>query len=233
MRKLAGEGGLTIVEAIVVMVILGTVLAGITTVFVNGSRAELQNNNRFRAQETARVAMDQLRLDAHNACAANTANTGGKLIFAFVPLGDSTRCGSTGSNASYPKVIWCALTSPTLSTAYALYRSTATDSTCTSANGTLEADRVTVNTNLFALATCTGGTVCPEQYEAITVNIPVSFKTSTFGAPYALSQTLALRNAVYQTTSAATACPTTASNSTCVTGTCPASGPSCYPPVIQ
>jgi len=232
-RRLAGEGGLTLVEAIVVMVILGTVLAGITTVFVNGSRAELQNNNRFRAQETARVALDQLRLDAHNACAANVASGGGKVVFAFVPLGDPSRCGSTGSNASYPKVIWCALTSPTLSTAYALYRSTATDSTCTAANGTLEADRVTTNSGLFALASCNGGSVCPEQYQTIALSVPISFKTSTFGAPYTLSQTLALRNAVYQTSSATTACPTTANNTTCVTGTCPASGPTCYPPVIQ
>ncbi len=233
MTKLCGERGFTLIEAVMVMLILGTVLAGITTVFVNGTHAELQNNNRFKAQQTARIAMEQLRLDVHNACAVKVISGGGSITFASVPLSDPTRCGSTGSSASYPKVNWCALTSPTLSTTYALYRSTATDGTCTTANGTLEADRVTSNASLFALATCTSGTICPEQFTTLTVKVPISFKSTTYGAPYTLSQTLSLRNGVYQTTNSTTACPTTANNSTCITGSCPPTGATCYPPVVQ
>lgn len=235
-RLLEDERGFSVFEMIVVMAILGTVLASLSTVFVSGSRAQLDNNNRFQAQQSARMGIEALRLDAHNACAANVAAGGGAVVFALVPSADPSRCGAVGSSASYPKVTWCALTSPTLSTAYALYRSTATNSTaasiqCTSGNGVLQADHLTTNSALFALGTCTGGTVCPAQFLTLNVTLPISYKTGTTGAPYSLSQTLALRNAVYRSSSAA--CPSTQGNTTCVQGTCPGSGAACYPPVIQ
>jgi Tfp pilus assembly protein PilW len=237
-RLLGDERGFTVVEMIVVCLILGTVLAGLSSVFVNGTHAELQINNRFQAQQSARLGIEALRLDAHNACAVNVVAGGGAVVFAFVPLGDPSRCGSTGSDANYPKVTWCALTSPTLSTAYALYRSTSTSSKassiqCTSANAVLKADRLTTNAGLFVLNTCAGTTLCPAQFTTLSVSLPVSFKTSTYGAPYTLTQTLALRNAVYQPTSATTQCPATANNTTCLPGSCPGSGPACYLPVIQ
>ena len=76
---LRGEHGVTLIEMIMVLAILGTVLGGVTTVFVAGSRAELQVNNRFQAQEAARLAMGAVRTDVHSACAVavsggNTAN---------------------------------------------------------------------------------------------------------------------------------------------------------------
>jgi prepilin-type N-terminal cleavage/methylation domain-containing protein len=231
---LRDERGFTLIEAIVVCAILGVVLAGLTTVFVGGTHAELQLNNRFKAQEGARLGVDALRIDAHNACAANIAVGGGKVTFAYVPGGDPSMCGAVGSSSTYPKTIWCALTSPTLSTAYALYRSTATDGTCTTANGTLEADRLTTNSNVFSAGGCSGGSICPAQYPTIAINLPVSYKTGTYGVTYTLSQTLALRNGVYQTTSTTTPCPTGSNNTTCLSGTCPANTASvCYPPVIQ
>jgi len=117
---------------------------------------------------------------------------------------------------------------------YALYRSTATDGTCTTSNGVLEADRLTTNSNVFSVVACASASICPEQYPTIAVTMPVSYKTATYGVTYNLSQTLALRNGVYQTTNATTACPSTANNSTCLAGTCPANTASvCYPPVIQ
>ena len=237
MTRFQDEGGFTLIEMIAVCAILGIVLAGLTTVFVSGTRAEMNINKRFQAQQSARLSMDKLRVDSHSACAANVPSTA-KLVLAMVPTShDITTCGATGSSAAFPKAIWCALTSPTITTQYALYRSTATDSTCTTANGTLIADGLTSNA-LFSLSTaapvanCAAGTICVQQVETITVTMPFSFKQGTqFGAPYTVAQTLALRNGVYQTTNATTACLTT--NSTCLPGSCPANGSVCYPPVIQ
>ena len=50
-----GEEGYTLIELIVVMAILGTVVAGLTTVFVSGSAAELDLNLRFQAQQQGRL----------------------------------------------------------------------------------------------------------------------------------------------------------------------------------
>jgi prepilin-type N-terminal cleavage/methylation domain-containing protein len=237
MRRLRDERGFTLIEMIVVCALLGTVLVGLTAVFVSGSRAELGNNNRFKAQETARVAMDSLRLDVHrDACAANVPTTA-KLVLARIPTtGDVTQCGAVGSSLLYPKEIWCALTSPTITGQYALYRSTATDSSCTLANGTLVADGLTSNV-LFTLSTaapianCAAGTICVQQLETVSVTIPVSFKQGTqFGVPYTVAETLALRNGVYQTTNTTTPCTTTIP---CIPGSCPFAGATCYPPAIQ
>jgi prepilin-type N-terminal cleavage/methylation domain-containing protein len=231
MRRFCGERGYSAFELIAVMAILGIVMSGITTVFVNGSHAELQNNYRFQAQQTARMALDQLRLDVRGACAANVLSAGSKLMLTYVPLTgtnsapDPTQCGAVISNASYKKVVFCALTSPTVTTAYAIYRSEATDNTCTTSSK-LIADRLTTNV-LFT----TAATIPIGQFQTVAVTLPVSFKTQTFGAPYTLAQTLTVRNTVRQTTNATTSCPNTVSNTTCTFGLCPSG--TCYPPVIK
>lgn len=236
MRRLCGERGYSLFELVAVMAILGVVMTGITTVFVNGSHAELQNNYRFQAQQTARIGLDQLRLDVRGACAANVLNSGAKLVLAYVPAAgagtpaapDPTQCGAVTNNAVYPKVVFCTQTSPTVSTAYALYRSTQLDAafTCNSTVGKLIADRLTQN-NIFS----TGATTPVGQFQTVNVTLPVSFKEQTFGAPYTLAQTVTVRNTVRQTTSATTSCPNTVANTTCTFGLCPSG--TCYPPVIK
>jgi prepilin-type N-terminal cleavage/methylation domain-containing protein len=231
MRRLCGESGYSLFELIAVMAILGIVMTGITAMFVNGSHAELQNNYRFQAQQSARLALDRLRQDVRGGCAANVPATS-KLVVTYVPptgtngAADPTQCGAVVSNASYRKVVYCALTSPTLNTSYALYRSEATDNSCTTSNGILIADRLTTNVVFSTSATIPIG-----QFQTVNVTLPVSFKTQTFGAPYTLAQTITVRNSVRQTTNATTSCPNTASNTTCAMGSCPSG--TCYPPVIK
>lgn len=221
--RLGRESGFTLVEMICVCLLLGIVLTGVTTVMVGGSHAELQNNNRFQAQQVARSALDILRNDVHNACTANVGSSGALLKLAYVPSNDPSQCGSSSSNT---KVLWCALSSPTVTGMYALYRSTA--STCTTANGTLQADHLTASA-----VWGTAASIPVEQLQTISVSIPVSYVQATYGQAYTLGQTLVLRDTVYQTTSSTTACPATANNTTCVSGLCPYNGGICYPPVIQ
>jgi prepilin-type N-terminal cleavage/methylation domain-containing protein len=218
-----GEGGFTMIEMIVVCLLLSVVLAGVTTVMIGGGHAQLQNSNRLLAQQTARSAVDGLRTDVRTACAANVSGST-KLVLAYVPAGGSTQCGA---DSTYTKVIWCALSSPTVTGKYALYRSTASDSSCTAGNGALKGDSLTTNA-VFS----TGATITVEQRQTIGITFPVSFKQGTYGAQYTLAQSLVLRNGAYQTTSSTTSCSTT-DNTICTPQLCPFNGPACYPPVIK
>ena len=65
LNRLRAERAYTLVELITVMLIMSIVMTGISTVFVQGSNAELDMNQRFQAQTNARLALDTLRKDAH------------------------------------------------------------------------------------------------------------------------------------------------------------------------
>lgn len=69
----ASERGVTVVELLIVLIILGTVMGALTTLFVRGMRAELDADQRFRAQDQARLAVDRMRREIH--CASAIANT--------------------------------------------------------------------------------------------------------------------------------------------------------------
>lgn len=69
MGRLRDERGYTLTEMLTVLAILGTVLTGLTALFVAGSKAEIDMNKRFQAQQNARLALDKVRGDAH--CASN------------------------------------------------------------------------------------------------------------------------------------------------------------------
>ena len=59
------EAGYTLVELVTVMAILGLVLAGLTTMFQAGIRAEVRASREFQAQQNARIALDRLRRELH------------------------------------------------------------------------------------------------------------------------------------------------------------------------
>jgi prepilin-type N-terminal cleavage/methylation domain-containing protein len=107
LRRLLGrQSGYSLVELITVMAILGTILGGLTTAFVQGSAAELHANRRVQAQLEATAAFDRLRRDIHCAREATVTDAGATLSL--------SGCG-TGS------VSWRACSSDS-GTGYALYR---------------------------------------------------------------------------------------------------------------
>ena len=55
------QDGFTLAEMLVVLVILGTVLAGLTVLFTASMRSQTDQTNRTRAQQDARTALDKLR----------------------------------------------------------------------------------------------------------------------------------------------------------------------------
>jgi type II secretory pathway pseudopilin PulG len=79
-RRLRGQGGLTLVELIAVMAIFMTVLTGLSMLFMSGARAELDANQRFEAQQNARLALDKLRRELH--CSSGITNVDGSALTA-------------------------------------------------------------------------------------------------------------------------------------------------------
>jgi prepilin-type N-terminal cleavage/methylation domain-containing protein len=67
---LAGEAGYTMIELLVVMIIMGLVLLGLTTSFAAGLTAETGATRRSQAQANARIALNRMRTDIHCASGA-------------------------------------------------------------------------------------------------------------------------------------------------------------------
>ena len=75
LSRLRGQGGYSLTELIAVMAIFLMIVGGLTTLFASGARAELDLNNRFQAQQNARLAMDRLRRELH--CSSGITATDG------------------------------------------------------------------------------------------------------------------------------------------------------------
>ena len=63
--RLRRERGYSLIEMLIVLSIMGIVMGSLTTVFVSASNAELDMNNRFRAQLGARLVLDKMRREVH------------------------------------------------------------------------------------------------------------------------------------------------------------------------
>lgn len=102
--RLREEGGYTLIEMIGVLAILSTVLGALTALFVSASRAELDMNERFRAQQDARLALSTLRRDVHCARSATATDAAPALVFA-VTLTPSPNPGPYCRTTA--PVTWC------------------------------------------------------------------------------------------------------------------------------
>ena len=183
MRLVREEAGYSLVEMMVVFSILGIVLGGLTTIFVSGTHADLDMNQRFQAQQNARLAMTRFRYDAHLAGCTGTGTGATSITFYSAPA-------TPGSCTGAASATWCTATSTSLTGRYALYRQSG--STCSSAAGTMIADYLTTN-GLFTTNAATAGT---GRRTSVTVSFPVSTnKTSAYLDRYTLTDTIVLRNA--------------------------------------
>lgn len=189
------EKGYTLVELLVVMVILSIVVAGLTTIFVTGSNAEAQLNNRFQAQLQARTAIDKLRLDIHCASAAQaqTVNT-----YPSVKLAVGNCYSAT------PTISWCVVQVLASPPRYQLYRTTGTTNICQSSDASrlLVADYLT-SSSVFTTATL-------PQYSLQTVGVSLTVSTnqkSKTAEVYKLSDSIVARASTRCVTSGGCAAP--------------------------
>lgn len=117
----AREGGYTMVELVIVMVILTVVLGAIVALFTSGINADASQNRRFQAQQDVRLAMDKLRRELHGGCTISTPGTYNTSMSSVTVYFPSDSCAS-GTHT----VTWCTSGS---GTNYTLYRIVATSCT--------------------------------------------------------------------------------------------------------
>jgi prepilin-type N-terminal cleavage/methylation domain-containing protein len=171
-----GERGYSLVEMLTVMAILSVVLTGLTTLFVQGSTAELDMNRRFQAQQEARVALDKLRREIH--CASSAATTPATGAAPAVTLTLPSQC-PTGTG----DVTWCSVN--VAAGHDALYRKVG--AACDSA-GVKWADYLTEADLFQYLPSST------DSLARLRVEIPVDVKPGDATPVYALCDQIVLRN---------------------------------------
>ena len=182
MNVLRGERGYSLIEMLIVLSIMSVVMGALTTVFVNASNAELDMNNRFQAQQEARLALDKMRREVHCGSVATPAGQSSSVTLTL-----PTYC-KTGSGS----ITWC--TRNVSTNRYALYR--VAGSTCT--GGVEWADYLVPTSNA---AVCSG-TLCIFTYTAqsttslakLHVDFPVNIKPAKSTELYELADDIVLRN---------------------------------------
>jgi len=182
------EKGYSLVELLVTMVILSVVVGGLTTVFISGSSAQVNLDQRFQAQQNARLALDRIRVDVHCATAAQaqTINT-----YPGIKLNVSS-C-STTSPVSY-----CVVQFTSTPVRYQLFRATGTGATdCTSSDTT----RVLIADYLTSSSVFTTAAIPQHSLQTIGVDLKVGVNTtSTTKNAYELTDSIVARNSTRCTT---------------------------------
>ena len=184
-RRLGAQGGYTLVEMLTVLLILGVVMASLTTVLASATNADADMNNRFQAQQATRLALDKLRREVHCSSAATPTGTITSSITLTLPTYCKTYSGSTS-------VTWCTRSVSTIR--YALYR--VNGPTC--AGGVKWADFLAPTSTA---AVCSGA-LCVFNYTAqstsslakLHVDFPVNPKPARTVDAYELVDDLVLRN---------------------------------------
>lgn len=98
-RLVSCERGYTLVELLQVTAVLTTVLTGLTVLFVQATNAELQMNERFQAQQHARLAVDRMRREIH--CASGITPTGASSSITVTLPAQCPTSGGSQANIVY------------------------------------------------------------------------------------------------------------------------------------
>jgi prepilin-type N-terminal cleavage/methylation domain-containing protein len=195
--RLAQEDGMTLIELLTTMTIMGIVMSAIIGVFVSGLHAEVDMNKRFQAQQEVRLALTSMRTDIRTACsppAVSVLVSGAPNSVPAGTPGDTVVLGFCGSGTTWSStpvsyVTWCARSEGGTPAHYGLFRETANDPNCaTGSAGIRKADSLTT-APVFTSIVQSG--VRPE----LALRFPVDADLSHSGGLYTLSDTVMLRNA--------------------------------------
>jgi prepilin-type N-terminal cleavage/methylation domain-containing protein len=182
LERMRRERGYSLIEMLITLSIMGVVMGSLTTVFVSASNAELDMNNRFQAQQGARIALDKMRREVHCGSVATPAGSSSSVTLTL-----PSYC-KTGSGS----ITWC--TRNVSTNRYALYR--VVGSTCT--GGVKWADYLVPTST----ATACSGALCIFSYTAqstsslakLHVDFPVNVKPAKSTELYELQDDIVLRN---------------------------------------
>ena len=182
LRALREQRGYSLIEMLIVLSITSVVMGALTVLFIQASNAELDTNNRFQAQQTARLALDKMRREVH---CASMATPAGQSSSVTLTLPNYCKTGN-GS------ITWC--TRNVSTNRYALYR--VVGSTCS--GGVKWADYLVPTSS----APDCSGALCIFTYTAqstaslakLHVDFPVNVKPSKSVELYELADDIVLRN---------------------------------------
>jgi type II secretory pathway pseudopilin PulG len=189
-RRLAAEGGYSLSELIVVLVIITIVVSSLVALFVSASNAQVDLTRRFEAQQEMRLALDKLRREIHCAkkVTLSNANASG---FATAEVKLGTYCPT---NAAGDTVTWCTRAS---AGGYDLvrYASAAVVPNCASppagVTGRVEAGYLVTDKIFKAISAPAIGS---GSLSTLSVELPVDVKPADAKQRYTLRDDIALRN---------------------------------------
>jgi prepilin-type N-terminal cleavage/methylation domain-containing protein len=188
--RLSADSGFSLTEALVVLLILGIVLSGLTTIFVSASRAELDANRRFRGQEQARLGLDQLRRELH--CASGVTDINGAALstsssYSAVRISFGSYCTTTTPTAV---ATWCTLGAGP----WALYRIDHAVASCSTGTGSRKVADFLIGQLPFSKPAAPSGvgTQLPRLRVSLVLNVKGTGATSGTST---LVDDIALRNA--------------------------------------
>lgn len=168
-RRLRAETGYSLVELVTVLASLGVVLSALASLMVASMDAEVDMNNRFQAQQQARLAVDRLRREVHSAQS-------------IAPAGASPTVTLTFPGGA--QVTWCTVAD---GGHFGLWRYAG--GAC-SGTGVRVADHLT-QASVFTYAVPAAGSGLLHR---LAVTLPVDADTSDSRQAYTLSDAIALRN---------------------------------------
>jgi prepilin-type N-terminal cleavage/methylation domain-containing protein len=77
------ERGITLIELLIVMVLMGILLGGLANVLVSGTRAQYDMDSRLNAQQSARGALDRIEYEGRCSTSATIVNSGAGVTFSL------------------------------------------------------------------------------------------------------------------------------------------------------
>lgn len=178
---------MTLIELLWTLGILAFVMSGIIAVFVSGLHSEFDMNQRFEAQQEARLALQSIRTDLRTACSMTVSTNA--VANDTVRLGYCSDSTTTWRLTPLSYRTWCARSEGGTPVHYGLYRESADDpggcATPSSTAGIREADWLTTG----SVFTPVSGT-----RPALTVSVPVDAFPKNSTGVYKLTDTIVLRN---------------------------------------
>jgi prepilin-type N-terminal cleavage/methylation domain-containing protein len=98
----AHQRGYSLLELLTVMAILSVIIGALVTLFMRATNAEVDMNRRFQAQQSARLAVDQMRREIH--CASQIAPTGTSASITVTLPAQCPTAGGAQTNVTYDVV---------------------------------------------------------------------------------------------------------------------------------
>jgi type II secretory pathway pseudopilin PulG len=168
------ESGFTLIELVTVLGMLVIVVTALAYALAAAAKSEEEMNRRFGSQINARIALDQIRREAH--CASAVTPTGAASSIT-ITLGGRCPTAAAGTTVS-----WCTVGS---GTRYVLYRKVG--ATC-DATGKKSVDYLTTGT-VFTFTPQSASSLA-----VLSVTLPVNTRPESGLPDYRLADDIVLRN---------------------------------------